>query len=97
MYCYALMNQANPNIERTLSNSSTDSKKGTTIRLVDRLDTFFPFDPLALPRSFEFISPLYVEWNSEDDDQDLESEILSEMGSFRTLSLDEKPVPMSYT
>jgi RNA polymerase I-specific transcription initiation factor RRN3 len=68
LYCYPFMSSdmripgSNEIVEKT------DSEKVTTSLVLDRLESFFPFDPLHLPISKKRIAVIYQEW--EDNDQD---------------------------
>ncbi|KAI8913233.1 RNA polymerase I-specific transcription initiation factor RRN3 [Gorgonomyces haynaldii] len=70
MYCYPLVGNFKP-----LAGQNS---------LLERLDTFFPFDPLTLPRSGKFIGQFYNEWDGES-----EPEETTDIESFKTLSLEE--------
>ncbi|KAI9096887.1 RNA polymerase I-specific transcription initiation factor RRN3 [Phlyctochytrium arcticum] len=59
----------------TRSQTATDSlvhqhqqPTHSTLKPTIRLDAFFPFDPVALPVSKQFIDGLYQEWKNEDGD-----------------------------
>ncbi|PIA12485.1 hypothetical protein COEREDRAFT_52276, partial [Coemansia reversa NRRL 1564] len=49
-----------------------------------RLDSFFPFDPMALPVSRQFIDPIYLEWQdvgeelSDDEDDNVDYHVISD-------------------
>jgi RNA polymerase I-specific transcription initiation factor RRN3 len=82
MYCYSI------------SGSKSDVVKPESVSQAIRLDTFFPFDPLPLPKSKECIEH-YQEWDGEDLDEDSELASLPAMSSdlgtsFQGMSLDEK-------
>ncbi|KAJ2310232.1 DNA independent RNA polymerase I transcription factor [Coemansia sp. RSA 2705] len=76
MFCYAVLQQN----RRSRANSSVDPRDNTQSpggdpALQTRLDSFFPFDPMALPVSRQFIDGIYLEWRdvgheSEDEDED---------------------------
>lgn len=68
------------------------------ISIIQRLDTFFPFDPLTLQRSREYIDPLYIEWEGsfEEDRSESGSDIsglqeisMGSFSSFKTMSLED--------
>ncbi|KAI8823719.1 RNA polymerase I-specific transcription initiation factor RRN3 [Fimicolochytrium jonesii] len=40
----------------------------------DRLDAFFPFDPITLPASRRFVDPLYQPWENDEDEDDESSD-----------------------
>lgn len=83
MYCYPL-------IERSSSSTSISSlvsiapqpfqpapppqQQPNGDHLTDRLDAFFPFDPMTLPISRRFIDGLYQEWIGDEDDSEGQSE-----------------------
>jgi RNA polymerase I specific transcription initiation factor RRN3 len=65
---------------------------------IDRLDTFFPFDPITLHRSQLTIEPLYNPWDggAEDDTSstvssgsEVDEEEMLEGLSFKTMSLED--------
>lgn len=66
--------------------------KMADVMLLDRLETFFPFDPLNLPRARKFVEQSFQEWGNESEagdnltdpsDSDIEA-------SLKGMSLDEK-------
>jgi RNA polymerase I-specific transcription initiation factor RRN3 len=82
MYCYSI------------SGGKSDVLKSESASQTIRLDTFFPFDPLPLPKAKNRIDQ-YQEWDGEDLDEDSELASLPAMSSdlgtsFQGMSLDEK-------
>ncbi|KAH9271394.1 hypothetical protein BASA83_006486 [Batrachochytrium salamandrivorans] len=78
MYCFPLIGSnpslgslsqsSAPEMVRNTSQSSISSLSMDILHMsVERLDSFFPFDPMTLPRSRNFVTPLYQEWVSSDD------------------------------
>lgn len=49
------------------------------------LDAFFPFDPYNLPVSSRFISPIYLDWDAEDSDDDDSDEEENESDSGESI------------
>ncbi|KAJ2210449.1 DNA independent RNA polymerase I transcription factor [Coemansia sp. RSA 1813] len=91
MFCYAMLqqnrrsNNAETNTGSSVSGSQGDASSSSlmlsssTHILRAGLDTFFPFDPMTLPISRQFIDPIYFEWkdvgsestdNEESDDDE---------------------------
>nr|KAJ3422283.1 hypothetical protein HK105_000406 [Polyrhizophydium stewartii] len=72
-----------PDMARTASQSSFSGIGGSvqdlSYAVIERLDSFFPFDPLTLPRSRGYIAPLYQEWQGSD-----ENNVDSEVDSHST-------------
>ncbi|KAK9513068.1 hypothetical protein O3M35_001342 [Rhynocoris fuscipes] len=58
-YCYTIMEH---NARSTLPQVPADTNGTSSIALQTQLDAFFPFDPYLLPRSYEFIEPIYREY-----------------------------------
>ena len=83
LYCYPFMSRDSTSkwrdetgnsklIDKDVASKSNDSDLAATI--LDRLDTFFPFDPLTLPKSKNFMEGLYQEWESNDSDSESSGE-----------------------
>ncbi|KAL5034391.1 hypothetical protein BDV3_003962 [Batrachochytrium dendrobatidis] len=90
MYCYPLIGftssvsslQTNvshissaPDMVRNASQSSLNSGTLDFMHVaIERLDSFFPFDPITLPKSRGYITPLYQDWvgsnEMESDEED---------------------------
>eukprot|EP00842_Homolaphlyctis_polyrhiza_P001926 jgi/Hompol1/2734/HPOL_000803-RA len=81
MYCFPLIGAtsssvapasgSNNDMARTSSQSSSNGQTHEVAFLViERLDTFFPFDPITLPRCKAHITPLYQDWQGADDDEE---------------------------
>lgn len=77
LYCYPFMSSDMriPGSNETLDKS--ESEKITTTLVLDRLESFFPFDPLHLPISKKRIADIYQEWedNETDDMDDLDQQL----------------------
>jgi RNA polymerase I-specific transcription initiation factor RRN3 len=82
IYCYSLM-ESNKRSEYAFNSSDAHSSRShqPTIypgvldnSLNAELNTFFPFDPYRLPRSYSYIQSVYREWSAvaldEEDDED---------------------------
>jgi hypothetical protein len=52
------------------SKGSNTSGSDLAATILERLDTFFPFDPLTLPKSKKFMEGLYQEWESSESDSE---------------------------
>jgi RNA polymerase I-specific transcription initiation factor RRN3 len=82
LYCYPFMSrdstskwrdeERNSKVSEKDVNSSKSNGADLAATILDRLDTFFPFDPLTLPKSKKFMEGLYQEWESNDSDSESE-------------------------
>ncbi|KAJ3295089.1 hypothetical protein HK104_003021 [Borealophlyctis nickersoniae] len=74
---------------------------GATTRTVERLEAFFPFDPLPLPASKRFIEHIYMEWHGGGDESESEGGTGSLAGSsvgdpmFLGVSLEDRMLSTS--
>ncbi|KAJ2985678.1 hypothetical protein HDV02_000402 [Globomyces sp. JEL0801] len=67
MYCYPLIQSA---ATRTTSDPNQKQTKVQELSIVTRLETFFPFDPLTLPKSKLYTEVLFQEWEDDEDDDE---------------------------
>ncbi|KAJ2831883.1 DNA independent RNA polymerase I transcription factor [Coemansia sp. 'formosensis'] len=83
MFCYTVLQQ-----NRRTGNDTKESNNGEapthSNMLRTELETFFPFDPMLLPISRQFIDDIYLEWqevgaeassDEEDDNSELNDEV----------------------
>ncbi|KAJ1951631.1 DNA independent RNA polymerase I transcription factor [Linderina macrospora] len=73
LFCYALIQQNKRSTSADESDDAAARGSSITSLLRKELDTFFPFDPMALPISRQYIDPIYLEWRSvggNGDDED---------------------------
>ncbi|KAI8320248.1 RNA polymerase I-specific transcription initiation factor RRN3 [Martensiomyces pterosporus] len=75
MFCYAVLQQ-NKRSTTNQDGEGSESSGAVSPELVLRreLDTFFPFDPLTLPISRQYIDGIYLEWKGIGQDDDDESD-----------------------
>ncbi|KAJ2139236.1 DNA independent RNA polymerase I transcription factor [Coemansia sp. RSA 1807] len=65
MFCYAVLQQ-----NRRTNGYAGDATASPDLALRNKLDSFFPFDPMALPVSRQFIDGIYMEWQDVGDEPD---------------------------
>ncbi|KAJ1858863.1 DNA independent RNA polymerase I transcription factor [Coemansia sp. RSA 1853] len=63
MFCYAVLQQ-----NRRNNVYAGDATQSPDLALRNKLDSFFPFDPMALPVSRQFIDGIYMEWQDVGDE-----------------------------
>ena len=89
IYCYPLINgTASANrLELVLPRDSSGKPS--------RIDAYFPFDPIFLPKSKLFVQDLYQEWDGNDQEEyePTESDISN---SLQGMSLDSKTLSSSF-
>lgn len=110
LYCYPFMTKDASSNWRLTNDDNTINTDSTTLHtptkgssqelstlILDRLDTFFPFDPLTLPQSKRFMDGLYQEWTGPTDDESDDGESKSDEDDDDGETEGEEVMAMSYT
>ncbi|KAJ2353374.1 DNA independent RNA polymerase I transcription factor, partial [Coemansia sp. RSA 2618] len=68
MFCFAVLQQNQRSNIHSDSAQKTRVPASPELALRAKLDSFFPFDPMALPVSRQFIDNIYLEWQDVGDE-----------------------------
>ena len=96
LYCYPFMSketnekwrmdsQTRDSIPSSQKVTPQKALSSSTRLILQRLDTFFPFDPLSLPQCKKYVIDIYEEWQGNGDDSDTEEDLLEKYMSGTSL------------
>jgi hypothetical protein len=77
-------------MQSSIKSHSDNAQATPDLIQVTRLDAYFPFDPLILGKSKEYIQPHFQEWDDGDEPTDLENSESELSSSLQGMSLEER-------
>lgn len=90
IYCYSLMSSSSRSTSALVSHGT----HGGQIQ-IPRIETYFPFDPLALNKSKKYVASAFQEWGDDEDAEDTLTDPADSDVEVKGMSLDESIISMS--